>query len=156
MGREIERKFLLRNDDWRGAPGRHLRQGYLSRGDGTTVRVRVADPDAWLTIKGPTVGAARDEYEYAIPLADAQELLDRYCLPPLIEKFRHRVEHRGLTWEIDEFLGENAGLVLAEVELDDEHQQVPLPPWVGDEVTGDPRYYNASLSTHPFSRWSDA
>lgn len=153
MGQEIERKFLLRNDQWRGGPGTPLRQGYLGSGNGISVRVRVAGDTAWLTVKGPTTGASRPEYEYTIPLEDAREMLDQLCPPPLIEKCRYKVEHEGFTWEIDEFAGANQGLVVAEVELDSEDQAVPLPDWVGEEVTGDPRYYNASLARTPYSEW---
>jgi adenylate cyclase len=154
MSTEIERKFLLRDDRWRGGTGRLMRQGYLSAGDGVTVRVRVAGPDAaWLTVKGPSRGAGRAEYEYAIPRDDAEEILEHLCVRPLIEKRRYEVEYQGLTWEVDEFLGDNAGLLVAEVELDSAGQAVPLPPWVGEEVTGDPRYYNASLVRWPYSHW---
>jgi adenylate cyclase len=154
MSREIERKFLVRSDAWRqGASGKAYRQGYLSVDPDRTVRVRVAGDAAFLTVKGRAEGAARAEYEYAIPRAEAEEMLDRLCLRPLIEKTRYRIPHEGLVWEVDEFSGDNAGLVVAEVELVAEDQAVALPPWVGREVTGDPRYANASLVTLPFSAW---
>lgn len=154
MGKEIERKFLPRNDGWRaGAPGVRYRQAYLSTEPQRTVRVRRAGDQAYLTIKGKSVGAARLEYEYPIPVQDADEMLDGLCLKPVIEKTRYRVEHGGLTWEVDEFEGVNAGLVIAEVELESEDQAVELPDWVGEEVTGDQRYYNASLIANPFSTW---
>jgi adenylate cyclase len=154
MSVEIERKFLVRGDDWRmGAVSTLCRQGYLSSGPGRTVRVRVAGEHATLTIKGPPRGIARPEFEYEIPVAEANELLDTLCEQPLIEKIRHVVAYDGFAWEIDEFQGDNAGLVVAEVELEREHQDVSLPPWVGEEVTGDPRYYNASLVRNPYSRW---
>jgi len=153
MGLEIERKFLVRSTDWRNGEGRLMRQGYLSDGAGVTVRVRLAENDAWLTIKGPTTSATRSEYEYAIPAEDARDMLATLCSGPLIEKRRYEVPYAGLTWEVDEFLGDNAGLVVAEVELASEDQQVQLPPWVDEEVTGIPRYYNASLARHPFSQW---
>ena len=154
MPQEIERKFLVRSDAWRiGATGAPYRQGYLSLDKDRTVRLRVAGDAGFLTVKGRSAGAARAEYEYPIPREHADEMLDRLCLRPLIEKTRYRIPHGGLTWEVDEFAGENAGLVVAEVELDAEDQAIALPPWVGREVTGDPRYANASLVTRPFSSW---
>jgi adenylate cyclase len=152
--REIERKFLLRDEAWRaGASGKPYRQGYLSTEPDRTVRVRVAGDLAFLTVKGRSQGASRAEYEYPLPRADAEEMLDHLCLRPLIEKTRYRVPYGGLVWEIDEFSGDNAGLVVAEVELEAEDQPVALPPWVGREVTGDPRYANASLVARPFASW---
>ncbi|MBN7797666.1 CYTH domain-containing protein [Parahaliea mediterranea] len=153
MALEIERKFLVRNTDWRAGKGQLMRQGYLGGGGGTTVRVRLAGERAWLTIKGPTTGATRAEYEYAIPADDARDMLASLCPGPLVEKRRFEVEHAGFTWEVDEFLGDNTGLVVAEIELESEDQLVPLPAWVGEEVTGDPRYYNASLARHPYRQW---
>ncbi len=154
MGQEIERKFLPCNDAWRaGASGTRYRQAYLSTDPQRTVRVRTAGDKAFLTIKGMSVGAARAEYEYAIPLDDANELLSEHCLQPVIEKTRYRIAHAGLTWEVDEFEGVNAGLILAEVELESEDQSVDLPDWIGEEVTGDKRYYNANLISHPFNSW---
>jgi adenylate cyclase len=154
MGKEIERKFLLKNDSWRGQDsGKRYRQGYLSTVKERTVRVRSTGDKAFLTVKGITVGASRSEYEYEIPVADANEMLDRLCERPLIEKTRYRISHAGLLWEVDEFEGENRGLITAEVELKDEHQSVVLPAWVGEEVTGDPRYFNANLVSRPFTMW---
>jgi CYTH domain-containing protein len=154
MSVEIERKFLVQGDSWRDlAPGKHYRQGYLSTVASRTVRVRVVEDKGYLTIKGATVNATRAEYEYAIPVQDAHAMLDTLCERPLIEKTRYRIEYQGLTWELDEFAGENAGLLLAEVELDSEDQVIALPDWVGEEVTGEPRYYNASLIANPFSQW---
>lgn len=156
MAQEIERKFLVRGEDWRDlAPGEVYRQGYLSAGTGVTVRVRTAGGRGLLTIKGPSVGATRAEYEYEIPLADANEMLDTLCEQPLIEKSRRRIEHGGLVWDVDEFVGDNQGLVIAEVELADERQEVTLPDWVGDEVTDDSRYFNANLVRHPYREWRD-
>ena len=156
MGIEIERKFLIATDDWRGlAEGMDYRQGYLSTVKERTVRVRTVGERGFLTIKGISIGATRAEFEYEIPVDDAHELLDELCLRPLIEKRRHRVPFGGLTWEIDEFFGENHGLIVAEVELDDENQLIELPPWIGEEVTGDPRYFNASLVERPYSTWDD-
>jgi len=154
MAVEIERKFLVRGDDWRpGASGEHYRQGYLSTVPERTVRVRVIADAGYLTIKGATLGATRSEYEYTIPVEDAHAMLDSLCLRPLIEKIRHTLEYRGLVWEIDEFAGDNAGLVIAEVELGSEDQAIALPEWVGDEVTDDLRYYNASLVANPYRNW---
>jgi adenylate cyclase len=156
MATEIERKFLVRNDTWRGlGKGCHYRQGYLSTEPGRSVRVRVADGKGYLTIKGKTANVTRTEYEYAIPLQDADTMLDELCKRPLIEKTRYRIDYQGLVWEIDEFEGENAGLVIAEVELESVDQEIAFPAWIGQEVTTEPRYYNASLIANPFSRWCD-
>lgn len=154
MKLEIERKFLLTGDSWRqGATGTLYRQGYLCTDPERTVRVRIGGNTAILAIKGRGDGLSRPEYEFPIPAGEAATLLDVLCLQPLVEKVRYLVPFAGLTWEIDEFLGANAGLVLAEVELEHPDQPVPLPPWVGREVTGDPRYYNAWLARHPFATW---
>ncbi len=154
MAKEIERKFLLSGNAWReGANGVRYRQGYLSTEAGRTVRVRMAGDQGYLTIKGKSNGASRLEYEYAIPAADADEMLDALCLRPIIEKVRFKIPYAGMTWEVDEFEGDNAGLLVAEVELQSEEQQVELPPWIGEEVTGDQRYYNASLIARPFNTW---
>lgn len=156
MPLEIERKYTVVNDHWRvHAVGSRYVQGYLSLDPERTVRVRVVADQAWLTIKGISRGSVRSEYEYPIPPDHAVELL-AMCLPPLIEKTRYRVMHAGLTWEVDEFSGENAGLVIAEVELDSAERIPELPDWVGIEVTGDVRYYNASLVRHPYRLWSEA
>ncbi|MCC5861544.1 MAG: CYTH domain-containing protein [Gammaproteobacteria bacterium] len=155
MGTEIERKFLLQGEAWReGASGLDYRQGYLSTDKQRTVRVRVVGARAMLTIKGMTHGIRRVEFEYPIPQDDAEQLL-ALCHRPLIEKTRYRVEHAGLVWEIDEFHGENAGLLVAEVELEDESQAIQLPAWVGEEVSDDPRYFNSNLARHPYSEWRD-
>jgi adenylate cyclase len=155
VGTEIERKFLVADDGWRSAagPGTSFAQGYLSTDKSRTVRVRIAGDQAFLTIKGAPQGLARPEFEYVIPITDARQLLDELCLRPLIEKVRYHVAYGGLTWEVDEFGGDNRGLILAEVELDHPEQPVALPPWVGTEVSGDPRYTNARLVHRPFSRW---
>jgi CYTH domain-containing protein len=154
MAQEIERKFLLAGDGWReGAEGVRFRQGYLSTHPDRNVRVRTKGEKATLTIKGRTTGISRSEYEYAIPVDDARSLLDELCVKPLIEKVRYKVEYGGMEWVIDEFEGENDGLLLAEVELESEDQAVELPPWIGEEVSDDPRYYNASLVTNPYCRW---
>jgi adenylate cyclase len=145
---EIERKFLVAGDNWRGsALGQRYCQGYLSKGD-VTVRVRRAGPRAFLTIKGSGEGMVRPEFEYEIPVEEAEEMF-KLCRHPLIEKTRHRVLHQGILWEVDEFAGENAGLVLAEVELEHPDQLLALPEWVGDEVTSDQRYRNSRLVDAP-------
>jgi CYTH domain-containing protein len=154
MAQEIERKFLVRGEEWRGqAVGRLYRQAYVSTTAGATVRVRIVETQAYLTLKGPSRGASRAEFEYAIPLGDAEEILATLCCGPQIEKYRHRIAAGELVWEVDEFRGDNQGLVLAEVELTQEDQNVPLPVWIGAEVTGDRRYDNASLAQHPYSQW---
>ena len=153
MAIEIERKFLVKNNQWRaGAIGTELRQGYLARDPERAVRVRISSDRAWINIKGPTQGTSRPEFEYEIPLADAGELLALSIDPP-IEKTRYVIEHEGHRWELDEFHGANAGLLVAEVELITEDATFPLPPWAGEEVSDDPRYFNASLSKHPFKTW---
>jgi CYTH domain-containing protein len=154
MAREIERKFLVDGDAWRaGAKGAHFRQGYLSSKPDRTVRVRSDGVKGHLTVKGKTEGASRDEYEYEIPLAEATAMLDRLCERPLIEKTRYTIPFAGFSWEIDEFGGDNHGLIIAEVELTSEGQMIALPPWAGREVTGDPRYYNSNLAQRPYRSW---
>lgn len=155
MGTEIERKYLVTNDSWKALDrGKTYRQGYLCISRERTVRVRIAGDRGFVTIKGPAINAARAEYEYEIPLADAREMLDTLCERPLIEKVRRRIPHAGLVWEVDEFFGDNAGLVVAEVELKDAAQAIEKPDWVGQEVTEDHRYSNSSLVRNPYSRWS--
>lgn len=157
MAQEIERKFLLVGEGWRGlAVGIGYRQGYLYASKERSVRVRIAGEKGYLTIKGKTIGAARSEYEYEIPLEDAREMLDILCPQPQIEKKRHTIFHRGFTWEIDEFSGLNQGLIVAEIELETEDQAFERPEWIGEEVTGDPRYYNAALCVAPFSTWKSS
>lgn len=155
MGTEIERKFLVVSDAWRaGAQPIAIRQGYLYAGPGHVVRVRTFGEQAFLTIKSAGAGMTRLEFEYEIPTADATVLLDALCPRPLIEKTRFAVDVAGTAWVVDVFFGDNAGLVIAEVELASEDQAVVLPPWVGSEVTGDPKYFNAALSERPYSAWS--
>ncbi len=155
MGIEIEKKFLLCNDDWRAEAdaGTAFRQGYLVGSDKASVRVRIEGDNANINIKSATLGITRQEFEYPIPLEDAQNLLENLCEKPLIEKTRYHVRHTGHVWEIDVFEGENAGLVVAEIELDDEDEAFARPDWLGEEVSGDPRYYNVSLVKHPFCDW---
>ena len=153
MGEEIERKFLVTGNAWRAGKSRDYRQGYLSIDKQRTVRVRIAGDAAFLTVKGLTEGATRAEYEYPIPVADAKAMLETLCLRPIIEKRRYRIEHGGMTWEIDEFLGENAGLMVAEIELETAQQPFDKPAWIGEEVTTDPRFFNANLVASPFTTW---
>ncbi len=155
MGQEIERKFLVTNDGWRtDDPGQPLRQGYIPTQDARTVRVRVAGQQGYLTIKGPSVGMVRSEFEYPIPLGDAETMLLTLCQPPLIEKQRYRIPLDDVVWEVDEFFGANAGLIIAEVELQAPDQPISLPDWIGEEVTYDLRYSNSNLACHPFTEWS--
>ena len=153
MPTEIERKFLVADDSWRdGSAGVRISQGYLSQDPDRTVRVRIGGEGAWLTIKGRTEGITRAEFEYAIPVAEARELLV-LCLPTIIDKTRYRVSFGEHEWEIDVFHGENHGLVIAEVELVDEAIFPALPPWVGDEVSADSRYFNSCLAARPYANW---
>jgi CYTH domain-containing protein len=155
MAIEIEKKFLLINDDWKkDSIAEIYLQGYICSGSGRTVRVRIAGDKAYLTIKGKSSGISRTEFEYPLPLADAQAMLDELCEKPIIHKKRHRKEYGGFLWEIDEFYGDNLGLVLAEIELEDENQIFPRPDWLGREVSGDSRFYNASLRLNPFKNWA--
>ncbi len=157
MPTEIERKFLVKDDRWRSlGQGKPYWQGYLTTSPERSVRVRIAGDKGFLTIKGKTVGATRSEYEYAIPVDHAREMLQNLCVPPLVQKTRYRVEWEGLLWEIDEFEAENKGLIMAEVELTDANQTVILPDWIGEEVTHDSRYYNSNLAQHPFSQWGNS
>lgn len=154
MATEIERKFLVRTELWRPADAGVLyRQGYLSSVKERVVRVRVAGEQAFLTIKGLTAGVQRLEFEYAIPRQDAAQMLDDLCERPLIEKTRHRERHRGRIWEIDVFHGDNQGLVVAEIELAGAKDRIEPPVWVGDEVSDDPRYFNANLVANPYRNW---
>jgi adenylate cyclase len=157
LGTEIERKFLVATDGWRAAAGvgTPFEQGYLSTEPARTVRVRLAGSHATLTIKGLTHGASRDEFEYPIPAEDARHMLAHLCKDAVV-KVRFVVPHEGHDWEVDVFGGENEGLVVAEIELDDEAEPFALPAWVGAEVTGDERYYNAILATRPWRSWADA
>lgn len=154
MGTEIERKFLLKGDGWRAlAKGTQYRQGYLNSAKERTVRIRTVGAQAFLTIKGITVGNARAEYEYPIPFDDCNAMLDSLAEKPVIEKTRHKIPYDGLVWEVDEFFGENRGLIVAEVELSGVDQKFDKPAWIGEEVSDDPRYFNSNLIKHPFTRW---
>jgi len=154
MSTEIERKFLLKDDRWKQlGVGVLLRQGYLSSHPDRIVRVRIESSSAMLTIKGRSIGMTRGEWEYPIPLEDAEKFLNELCEKPIIEKHRYRIPYAGMVWEVDEFMGDNAGLVVAEIELVSEDQTFEMPDWVGAEVTDDARYFNANLLRHPFTRW---
>lgn len=153
MKMEIERKFLVRGDAWRRlAEGIPFRQGYLQTRP-CTVRVRTEGNKGVLTIKGPSQGLSRREFEYEIPVEEAELMLDTLVSQPPIFKRRYTVPYKGFIWEVDEFFGENEGLIVAEIELSDEAQPFEKPEWIGEEVSGDRRYSNASLSVQPFSRW---
>lgn len=154
MSVEIERKFLVYGEDWKAlAQGVLLRQGYLSSDPERVVRIRIEGDSAMLTIKGRSTGATRGEWEYPIPMEDAKTLLDDLCERPIIEKKRYRIPCEGNVWEVDEFFGENAGLVVAEIELESETQSFAKPGWIGDEVTHDSRYFNSNLLRKPYSSW---
>jgi len=153
MALEIEKKFLLNNSDWRKEQGVMYRQGYLNSVKERTVRVRIVGDKGYLTVKGISRGAVRAEYEYEIPGVEAEAMLDDLCEKPLIEKMRYKIAYKGFVWEVDEFCGENQGLIVAEVELESEDQKFEKPEWIGEEVTGDPRYFNANLVHHPYCKW---
>jgi adenylate cyclase len=153
MALEIERKFLVKEDTWGSEQGTRYRQGYLNSVKERTVRVRTIGDKGYLTIKGVSKGPVRTEYEYEIPVTEAEAMLDELCEKPLIEKKRYKIEFKGLIWEVDEFFGENQGLIVAEVELEKEDQAFLKPEWVGEEVTGDPKYFNANLIHNPFQNW---
>ena len=155
MGREIERKFLIKASEWAKLDkpgGKHLRQGYLVSAPNKTIRVRTTDDKAWITIKGISVGASRLEYEYEIPLVEGLELLDNFAEAEL-EKIRYEIHHQAKLWEVDVFLGDNNGLIVAEIELDSEDEKFELPEWVAEEVTEEKKYYNSNLTKHPFKLW---
>jgi adenylate cyclase len=156
MGIEIERKFLVTNDSWREAASVSLpiKQGYLVGGKEASVRVRLQGDTANLNIKSATLGVRRQEFEYTIPLEEAEIILTTLCQRPIIEKTRYLVSYANKQWEVDVFEGENAGLIVAELELHDEAEQFDHPPWLGEEVSDDPRYYNTCLSQHPYKDWA--
>lgn len=154
MGVEIERKFLVLHDGYKsGAKMTFIKQGFLNDDLQRTVRVRVADGKACITIKGPSDGPERPEFEYPVPIADAEFMINELCIPPILVKNRFVLQFSGWTWEVDEFMGDNAGLVIAEVELPDKGSKLELPEWIGREVTGETRYYNANLIRHPYKDW---
>ena len=155
MAIEIEHKFLLLNDDWRELVVKSVifRQGYLNSLPTSSIRIRVSDKTAWLNIKSTTIGNQRNEYEYEIPLIDANEIIELLCSKPVIEKTRHYVTIDEHTWEIDEFHGDNQGLIVAEIEIETVTTKFTPPSWIGDEVTQDLRYYNNNLAHTPYSKW---
>ncbi len=156
MATEIERKFLVENDTWRdGTVGVRIAQGYLARDGNSTVRIRIGGQQAWITVKSRSIGISRLEFEYEIPLEDAREMLE-LCHPSVIHKTRHEIAYAGHVWEVDVFAGENQGLIVAEVELEHESISPEIPPWIGAEVSDDPRYGNSRLSVHPFKNWQAA
>ena len=156
MAIEIERKFLLLNSDWRKEiyDQQKISQGYLSSNPDRTVRIRISDQKGIITIKGKSHGTSRAEYEYEIPLKDAEELIG-LCEKPTIEKTRYLVSYESKLWEIDEFEGDNNGLIVAEVELENESEKPMLPSWIGKEVSSEKRFFNASLIKYPYSEWTD-
>lgn len=155
MATEIERKFLLKDDSWRdsSSDSKPIIQGYLANTERGSIRVRLAGGKASLNIKSMTLGVTRTEYDYAIPADEARAMLRELCLQPLIEKTRYYVPYAGHTWEIDVFGGANAGLVVAELELQRADEAFAQPSWLGEEVSHDPRYYNVCLTEHPYSAW---
>jgi adenylate cyclase len=155
MGIEIERKFLVHPANWQQISTRsdYMKQGYLAADSTTTVRVRVTDEHAWITIKGMTDQISRKEYEYAIPLKDGIEMLDGMCSQGIIEKTRFYIQYASHTWEVDVFAGDNLGLVVGEIELSSEDEYFELPSWIDKEVSDDPRYFNVNLMKKPYSQW---
>ena len=154
---EIERKFLVKDLSWKdsAASFKDFRQGYFPTGEGVTVRARIAGDKARLTIKGPVSGISRAEFEYPIPVEDAAAFLSRFCVQPVILKRRWYVPFGGFTWEVDEFAGGNEGLIVAEIELDAPNREFPRPPWLGREVSHEPRFRNSRLVRHPYSEWTE-
>lgn len=156
MGKEIERKFIVNGDAYKSlAKGVLYRQGYLCSDMGRSVRIRIFNDKGYLTVKGPSKGATRAEFEYEIPADEANEMLEYLCERPIIEKFRYKYQFEGFNWEIDEFLGENQGLIMAEIELPDENTVFKKPDWIGREVTGDPRYLNSNLIRNPYKNFKE-
>lgn len=155
MAIEIEHKFLLASEKWRNhiSHSAPMRQGYLTSNSNSSIRVRICDEKSWLNIKSAIAGNQRHEYEYEIPVNDANEIISTLCRKPLIEKTRHFVRHDNHIWEIDEFSGENKGLIVAEIELSTQNEKFTIPDWIGKEVTNDLKYYNNNLSQHPYNIW---
>lgn len=150
---EIERKYLVINNNYKSGTPIRISQGYICSEEDRVVRVRIKGNKAYLTIKNATIGFARNEYEYEIPVADAEAMLHNTCQQPIIDKTRYIIEHKEHIWEVDEFHGDNDGLVIAEIELENKNQQFELPDFIGEEVTGDARYYNACLFKNPYKMW---
>ena len=155
MADEIERKFLVKSADWRSAvtANKTIKQGYMAVNDQCAVRVRITDSEAFLTIKSSGLAIARKEYEYNIPFADAEEMMNKFCTSHKIEKVRYYVDYQDSLWEVDVFEGDNQGLVVAEIELRSVDEEVSLPPWAGLEVSADAKYRNNNLATHPYANW---
>ena len=154
MSTEIERKFLTQSSEWKSCGIRKFyRQGYLSINKNRTIRIRVVEDKGFMTIKSAPIGFTRNEFQYQIPFDDAIEIINSLCEKPIIEKYRTSIKINEVTWEVDEFLGDNAGLIIAEIELNDEKQKVALPDWIGEEITNDYRYSNSNLVKHPFKDW---
>lgn len=155
MGIEIERKYLITNESWQehADEGINIVQGYMGSNAKSSIRIRINGDSANLNIKSKTIGIQRSEYDYAIPLDEAKEMLENLCDKPYVEKTRYHVDYKGHEWEIDVFAGENAGLIVAEIELSSTQEHFELPEWLGDEVSDDPRYYNICLVTHPYKTW---
>ncbi len=155
MAIEIEHKFLLANENWRSQIHKSIiiQQGYLTSAPTNSIRVRISDKNAWMNIKSATIGNQRLEFEYKIPLPDAEQIIAELCQGPLITKTRHFVKHDGHVWEIDEFSGDNDGLIVAEIELSNLDEKFSIPDWIDKEVTGDLKYYNNNLVRHPYNTW---
>ena len=164
MGTEIERKYLVKKAEWRSHKkrlqsqfsnlGKEYYQGYITTDNGTTVRVRIVGDTGYITLKSKAIGHTRLEFEYPIPVKDAREMLTAFCDKPLIEKVRYKINFSNLIWEVDEFMGENEGLIIAEVELENEQQQIDIPDWIEREVN-DKKYFNSYLVQHPYSQWQE-
>jgi len=156
MGIEIERKYLVKSNEWKSSGVKKLyQQGYLLIDKTKTIRVRTIEDTAYLTIKGASSGISRSEFEYEIPVEDAKFMLANLCEKPIIEKYRTKIELNELIWEVDEFVGDNTGLIIAEVELKNEYQKIVLPDWIGEEVSGNPKYNNSYLVKNPYKNWND-
>jgi len=155
MATEIERKFLILNQDWQEYTNKELRivQGYLATNEFSSTRIRIQNDKANINIKSATLGITRTEFEYSIPVDDARLMLDDLCIKPVIEKTRFTVEHMDHTWEIDVFSGDNEGLIVAEIELSSPDEAFEKPSWIGEEVSNDARYYNACLVNNPYKNW---
>ncbi len=156
MGKEIERKYLINHEKWQKVEkpsGQVYRQGYLLTDPSKTIRVRLTETSGFLTIKGPSTGATRTEYEYEIPISDAGELLDNFSVSEL-SKIRYKITFENKVWEVDEFLGNNSGLIVAEIELKSEDESFKCPDWIDKEVTGEEKYYNSNLTVNPYKKWN--
>jgi CYTH domain-containing protein len=154
LGIEIERKFLIKSDEWKSLGNRiFYQQGYLLSDKNRTIRIRTIEDKGFITIKGSAKGISRNEFEYEIPVVEARVILETLCDKPFIKKYRTKIQLKDLVWEVDEFLDENDGLVIAEIELKDENQKIDIPNWIGEEVTGDRKYYNSMLTKNPFTKW---